>query len=250
METDNLIDYYRVLGVQNTATISEIHAAYWRQASHCHPDKEGGSHEKMVRLVEAWKILSEPNKRARYDQLLKFRHDGWHSRQFDDEVNEARKQAKDDAARSWPEFETIYQKAFYTFNKDFYGEEMNGKAAGPYSPVMWSKSALSRAEEAAKNQAAGNALNTTGGAMLIHIFKTFILLVAMVAAFFIYNNYNGIGRFVPLGQQDAVSKLILDTATGAVYSVEKRDGTLASSWKEAVSPVPREKKWLPWRKNP
>jgi curved DNA-binding protein CbpA len=56
-----LKDYYAILGVPQTATISEVHKAYWQNASSCHPDR-GGSHEAMVQLVEAWEILSEPDK--------------------------------------------------------------------------------------------------------------------------------------------------------------------------------------------
>jgi curved DNA-binding protein CbpA len=215
MNADDVINYYGVLGVQQSATVSEIHKAYWHLASRCHPDK-GGRHEDMVQLVEAWKILSDPDKRARYDQLLKYRHDGWRSRQFNDDVQDARKHAKDDAVRSWAEFESIYQKAFYTFNQDFYGEEMNGKAAGPYSPLMRSKISTLQGEESAKNRLPGNVSNTAGGTMLAYSITAIILLVIMMVAFFFYRNYCGIGRLVPLGKQDSGSILILDTTTGAV----------------------------------
>jgi curved DNA-binding protein CbpA len=220
MNADDVRDYYGVLGVQNNATVSEIHKAYWHLASRCHPDK-GGRHEEMVQLVEAWKILSDPDKRARYDQLVKYRHDGWRSRQFKDDVQDARKHAKEDVVRSWAEFESIYQKAFYTFNQDFYGEEMNGKAAGPYSPLMRYRSTTLQGEETAKSRLPGNVSNTAGGTMLAYSIKALILLAIMMVALLFYRNYSGIGRFVPLGEQDAGSILILDTTTGAVISVEK-----------------------------
>jgi hypothetical protein len=241
MNADNVIDYYGILGVQSTATISEIHKAYWQMVSICHPDK-GGSHEKMVQLVEAWQILSNPDKRARYDQLLKYRHNGWHSRRFDDDVQEARKRAKDDSARSWDEFEAIYQKAFSTFNQDFYGDEMNEAAAGPYSPLMLAKNAASRGEDTMKVHPPGKASHTWKGPPLARGVTILILLVAVVAALLLYRTYSGIGRFVPLGQEDAASVRILDTTTGAVYSLEKRNGAVLSPWKEVVPPVPREKK--------
>jgi len=238
MSTDNLGNYYELLGIPIDSAVSDIHKAYWHKAARCHPDR-GGSHEEMVRLVEAWKILSDPTKRSRYDQLLKFRHDGWHSTKFNEDVQDARRRAKEDAARSWSEFETIYQKAFYTFNQDFYGEDMEGKAAGPYSPLMGTK-------RTGGQQAAGVAestLNSVGRTMFIYIMKTFILFAAILAALLFYRNYSGVGRYVPLGQQDASSLLILDTTNGAVYSVHKRDGALASPWKEMVAPFPRKNKW-------
>jgi len=195
-------------------------------------------------LVEAWKILSDPTKRSRYDQLLKFRHDGWHSTKFNADVQDARKRAKEDAARSWSEFEAIYQKAFYTFNQDFYGEDIAGKAAGPYSPLMGTKrTGGQQVAGATGSKPAESRLNRVGRTMFIYIMKTCILIAAILAAFLLYRNYSGVGRYVPLEQQGASSLLILDTTNGAVYSVDKRDGTLTSPWKEIVTPFPRENKW-------
>ena len=238
MNTDEMRDYYGLLGVPQTATISEIHKAYWQRASRNHPDK-GGSHEAMVQVVEAWKILSDPEKRSRYDQLLKDRSSGWRSRKFDEDVLDARKRAEGYADRSWAEFEEIYQKAFYTFNQDFYGEEINGKTAGPYSPLMGSKSRGVRSEGTSKSKWTDRVLGSAGGTMFAHIAKTVLLFVAIVAALLFYRNYTGIGRYVPL-ERDATNVLMLDTTNGAVYSVEKKDGTLSSPWKETIPPFPRE----------
>jgi len=237
MNADEWRDYYGLLGVSHSATVSEIHKAYWHQASRFHPDR-GGDHEAMVRLVEAWKILSNPERRSRYDQLLKSRHDGWRSRKFNDDVQDARKGAEEHAARSWAEFEEIYQKAFYTFNKDFYGEEIDGKAAGPYSPLMGLKSTGGRVEGISKSKPAERSMNSAGVTTFAFFMKTVILSAAIVATLFIYRHYIGIGRYLPLEQQNATHVLLLDTANGAVYSVEKRDGTFFSTWKEAVSPLP------------
>jgi hypothetical protein len=236
MNSAELRDYYGLLGVPQTATVSEIHKAYWQRASRNHPDK-GGSHEAMVRLVEAWKILSDPEKRSRYDQLLKYRHDGWRSRKFDEDVLDARKRAEGYADRSWAEFEEIYQKAFYTFNQDFYGEDTNGNTTGPCSPLMGSKSQGARSEGAAKSRWTDRVLSGVRGTMFAHIAKAVILFAAIVAALLFYRNYIGIGRYEPLEQRDANSVLMLDTTNGAVYSVESRDGKLSSSWKKTVPPV-------------
>ena len=239
MNADEWRDYYGLLGVSQASTVSEIHKAYWQQASRFHPDR-GGSHEAMVRLVEAWKILSSSEKRSRYDQLLKSRHDGWRSRKFNDDVQDARKGAEEHAARSWAEFEAIYQKAFYTFNKDFYGEEIDGKAAGPYSPLMGSKSTGERIAGTSNSKAVDSSLNTPAGTTFACIMKTVILCAAIAATLFFYRHYLGIGRYVPLEQHNATHVLMLDTTNGAVYSVETRSGTPFSTWKETVPPFPRE----------
>ncbi len=239
MNNEDLRDYYGLLKVSRNATVSEIHKAYWQQASSCHPDK-GGSHELMVQLVEAWKILSDPEKRARYDQELKYRKEGWRSRRFNEDVQDARKRARGDAAGSWAEFEAIYQKAFYTFNQDFYGEDIDVKAAGPYSPLVGSTRSADTSESKPVRKTSNSALNIVNGAIFAYIVKTVIMFSAIVGALFVYRNYSGIGRYVPLWQPDVSYQMMLDTTNGAVYFVEKRDGSLSSTWKQSVSPFPRE----------
>lgn len=241
MNVDGWRDYYGLLGVPQTATVGEIHKAYWHQASRFHPDR-GGDHEAMVRLVEAWKILSDSEKRSRYDQLLKSRHDGWRSRKFNADVRNARIGAEEHAARSWAEFEEIYQKAFYTFNKDFYGEEIDGIAAGPYSPLMGYGGVEVRIEGTSKNKLSDGSLKRTEGRMFARFMKTVILVAVLAVAAVFYRTYSGIGRYVPLEPQNSANVLMLDTTNGAVYSVEKRDGTIFSTWKEIVLPLSREEK--------
>jgi len=219
MDVGMFKDYYSLLGVAKNATVSEIHKAYWQRASLCHPDR-GGSHEEMVQLVEAWRILSDPEKRSRYDQLRAYSHDGWRSRKFNADVHDARTHAEGDATSSWAEFEEIYQKAFYTFNQDFYGEDIDKKAAGPYSPLMVSKEA--RKDRAEKSRPSEKS------PIFAFLMKTVILFIAVVAALVFYRNYLNVGRYVPLGQQDTSHTLVLDTTNGTVYSVEKQDGSLAA----------------------
>jgi curved DNA-binding protein CbpA len=66
--TDSRFDPYAVLGVARTATDEEIRAAYRVAASHAHPDREGGSTERMTDVNMAYKILSEPEMRAEFDR--------------------------------------------------------------------------------------------------------------------------------------------------------------------------------------
>jgi molecular chaperone DnaJ len=61
-------DYYEVLGVQKGASQEEIKKAYYKLAHKYHPDK-GGDKEKMKEINEAYQILSDKEKRGRYDQF-------------------------------------------------------------------------------------------------------------------------------------------------------------------------------------
>ncbi len=69
-------DYYEVLGVQRTAADKEIKAAYRKLALLHHPDKnpgDKGAEELFKQAAEAYAVLSDPEKRARYDR---FGHQG------------------------------------------------------------------------------------------------------------------------------------------------------------------------------
>lgn len=65
-------DYYEALGVARNASDSEIKKAYRRMAMKYHPDRNPGDKEAEVRFKEAkeaYEILSDPQKRAAYDQF-------------------------------------------------------------------------------------------------------------------------------------------------------------------------------------
>ena len=64
-------DYYEVLGVAKNASDSDIKSAFRKQAKTCHPDLHPGdkeAEEKFKELNEAYEVLSDSEKRAKYDQ--------------------------------------------------------------------------------------------------------------------------------------------------------------------------------------
>jgi curved DNA-binding protein len=65
-------DYYKVLGVERKASEDEIKRAYRKLALKHHPDRNPNdqkAEEKFKEINEAYQVLSDPEKRSRYDQL-------------------------------------------------------------------------------------------------------------------------------------------------------------------------------------
>lgn len=71
MADQNKRDYYEVLGVEKNASDAEIKKAYRKLAMKYHPDQNPGdktAEEKFKEINEAYEVLSDADKKARYDQ--------------------------------------------------------------------------------------------------------------------------------------------------------------------------------------
>lgn len=61
-------DYYNILGISKSASADEIKKAYRKLALKYHPDR-GGDQKKFKEINEAYQVLSNPQKKAQYDQF-------------------------------------------------------------------------------------------------------------------------------------------------------------------------------------
>jgi len=64
-----MTNHYDALGIASTATPKEIKAAWRRLSAKYHPDREGGDDAAMQEINAAYDVLSDPQRRALYDQL-------------------------------------------------------------------------------------------------------------------------------------------------------------------------------------
>ena len=72
-------DYYEILGVTKNASASEIKKAYRKKAIQYHPDKNPGdktAESNFKKAAEAYEVLSDPNKKSKYDQFGHSAFDG------------------------------------------------------------------------------------------------------------------------------------------------------------------------------
>ena len=118
----DFVDYYKLLGIEKTATPKEIKSAYRKLARKFHPDlnpNDKDAKKKFQQINEANEVLSDQDKRKKYDQYGK---DWQHSDQFE---NQQQNQQRYSAPRG-ERYDTAPPEGDFS---DFF-ESMFGRAAG------------------------------------------------------------------------------------------------------------------------
>jgi curved DNA-binding protein len=102
------IDYYKILGVGKTATQEEIKTAYRKLARKHHPDlnpNDKEANKKFQQINEANEVLSDPEKRKKYDQYGK---DWQHADAFEKAASSSGRQRRGQGASA--DFEGAYEQ--------------------------------------------------------------------------------------------------------------------------------------------
>jgi len=72
-----MTDYYKILGIEKNASKEEVKKAFHKLAHKYHPDKKGGDEKKFKEINEAYQVLSDDEKRSKYDTYGKAGADGF-----------------------------------------------------------------------------------------------------------------------------------------------------------------------------
>ena len=112
-------DYYAILGASPSAEPDALRRAFRARVMQCHPDR-GGTHAEMVRVNEAWQVLSDPESRQRYDEARKHVDDRAKQDAASFDIRQAQHTAKD-YPRTWNEFERWFDSVAGDFTNARYG---------------------------------------------------------------------------------------------------------------------------------
>ena len=116
------IDYYKILGIEKNASEADIKKAYRKLARKLHPDlnpNDKEAHQKFQQINEANEVLSDPEKRKKYDQYGK---DWQHADQFEQQ----RKSQQQSRQQRGPHFSDDEEHDFSSFFESmFAGHQLN-----------------------------------------------------------------------------------------------------------------------------
>lgn len=120
-------DFYGLLEVSSLASTQDIRKAYRQQAKRYHPDTHPGDRaaERQFKAIqEAYEVLSDPEKRARFDQLTR----KWEQYQsFDDVVEDLKKEPDPEdeppVTRPRQDAEALFNANFGDFYETFFGDD-------------------------------------------------------------------------------------------------------------------------------
>ncbi len=133
-------DYYKTLGVERSANADEIKKAYRKLAMKYHPDRNQGnkqSEDKFKEINEAYEVLSDPQKRGRYDQLGES-YSSWQQGgaqggfNWNDWINQSQQQSGRGGATYRVDttgFDDLFGGGFSDFFNAVFGGGMAGNAA-------------------------------------------------------------------------------------------------------------------------
>ena len=119
----NYKDYYKILGVAKNATAKEIKKAYRKLAAQYHPDKNPDdkvAEEKFKEINEANEVLSDKEKREKYDTLGSnweaYQHTGDDWRDYEKQQNQQRRHSRGGSSEFYgdsggEDFSSFFEKA-------------------------------------------------------------------------------------------------------------------------------------------
>lgn len=126
-------DYYKILDVTNTATADEIKKAYRKMAIKYHPDKNPNNksaEDKFKEINEANEVLSDPEKRKKYDELGR----DWNQRENTGEHQQRNQSGS--RARQYSSGEQFDDSHFSDFFENIFGRQSESSRQG--QPVSYS----------------------------------------------------------------------------------------------------------------
>lgn len=145
----NYKDYYKILGLNKTASQEEIKKAFRKLAVKYHPDKNPGNktaEEKFKEINEANEVLGDPEKRKKYDEL----GENWqHYQQYGNAGQHAGDPWQNAGGRQYSSGRTTFEGGdFSDFFESFFGGRFGGGDPGPQKGSDYSAEVQLSLEEA------------------------------------------------------------------------------------------------------